>query len=251
MRHGSQKQRLDVALVARGLVVSRARAKDVIARGEVKVAGVVATRTSMMVAAATVIELTPGAGDYISRGALKLRPALAAFGLAPAGRVALDVGASTGGFTEVLLDGGAAKVYAVDNGRDQLHARLRADPRVVSLEETDARRLDTTLVPEPIGAMVVDVSFISLRKVLPAALALAAPGCWLVALIKPQFEAEPGWVPKDGVITDADVHHTVVEAVRAWFDVQPGWQVLGTLASPLKGGDGNTEFLIGAVRHGD
>ncbi len=250
MTDAPHKQRLDVALVARGLVVSRARAKDIVKRGEVRVAGVVVARTSMLVGPDSVIELAPGAGDYISRGALKLRPALSAFGLSPAGRVALDVGASTGGFTEVLLLGGAAKVYAIDNGRDQLHPRLKCDPRVVSHEETDSRRLSVDLILEPIGALVADVSFISLRKALPAALALAAPGCWLVALIKPQFEAEPSWIPKDGVVTDPDVHEDVVDAVRDWFAGRPGWRVIGLMASPLRGGDGNAEFLIGAMHDG-
>ncbi|MFM9939176.1 MAG: TlyA family RNA methyltransferase [Hyphomicrobiaceae bacterium] len=247
MAEEQQKLRLDVALVARGLVVSRARARDIIKRGEVSVNGAVMLRTAYMVTAASRIDLAPGAGDYISRGALKLRPALQAFGLSSSGRNCLDVGASTGGFTEVLLQDGAAKVYAVDNGRAQLHPDLAADPRVVSLEETDARRLDAEVIADPIGAIVADVSFISLRKALPAALELAAPGCWLVALIKPQFEAEPTWIPKDGVVTDTDVHQDVVEAVVAWLAARPGWRVLGTLESPLKGGDGNTEFLLGAI----
>lgn len=242
----NHKERLDIALVTRGLVVSRARAKDIIQRGEVTVDGKLATRGSMMVTSQTPIVLAAGAGAYVSRGALKLRPALKQFALSPAGRIALDVGASTGGFTEVLLAGGAEKVYAVDNGRDQLHPTLAADPRVISLEETDARRLSRDLVPDPIMAIVADVSFISLRKALPAALALAAPGCWLVSLIKPQFEAERAWIPKDGVITDPDVHADVVDDVGAWFASRPGWSVIGVTESPLKGGDGNTEFLLGA-----
>ena len=242
----TNKERLDIALVTRGLVVSRARAKDIIQRGEVTVAGKLATRGSMLVAPETPIELAEGAGAYVSRGALKLRPALERFQLSPAGRIALDVGASTGGFTEVLLAGGAVKVYAVDNGRDQLHPTLQSDARVISLEETDARRLSRDLVPDPVTAIVADVSFISLRKALPAALSLAAPGCWLVALIKPQFEAERAWIPKDGVITDADVHDDVVDEVREWFASRPGWTVIGVMESPLKGGDGNTEFLLGA-----
>lgn len=247
MANTQDKLRLDVALVTRGLVVSRARARDIIKRGEVRVNGIIAERTAMMVNAASVIELAPGAGDYVSRGALKLRPALGAFGFAADGRICLDVGASTGGFTEVLLQGGARRVYAVDNGRGQLHPDLLADDRVISLEETDARQLDAQIIPEPVGAIVADVSFISLRKALPAALALAAPACWLVALIKPQFEAEPAWIPRDGVITDADVHADVVKTVVGWLAARPGWRVLGTVASALKGGDGNSEFLVGAI----
>lgn len=245
-----EKQRLDLALVTRGLVVSRARARDIIKRGEVSVDGVVAMRTAMMVRPASRIELAPGAGDYISRGALKLRPALQEFALDAAGRVCLDVGASTGGFTDVLLQAGATKVYAVDNGRAQLHPTLAADPRVISLEEMDARLLDHRIIVEPVGAIVADVSFISLRKALPAALRLAGRGCWLVALIKPQFEAEPTWIPKDGVVTDEDVHEDVVAAVVDWLSSQKGWRVIGTMMSPLKGGDGNTEFLAGAI-YGD
>ena len=248
MTETPEKQRLDVALMARGLVVSRARAKDIIRRGEVTVDGQIAHKSAITVTAASRIVLAPGAGDYISRGALKLAPALDRFAFDPAGRIGLDIGASTGGFTEVLLQRGATQVYAVDNGRDQLHASLRLDPRVVSLEDTDARRLTRDMVPVAFGALVADVSFISLRKVLPVPLRLAAKGCWLVGLIKPQFEAEPSWIPKDGVVTDADIHADVVDEVVTWLASVPDWKVIGTMESPIKGGDGNTEFLIGA-RH--
>ena len=139
------------------------------------------------------------------------------------------------------------KVFAVDNGRGQLHRRLRDDPRVVSIEDFDARHLSRADIPEPVGLIVSDVSFISLEKALPAALALAAPGAWLVALIKPQFEVEPGQVPRNGVITDPAVHAKACEKVRAWLSALPGWHVRGIVGSSIKGGDGNTEFLIGAV----
>ncbi len=244
------KERLDQALVTRGLVISRARARDLVRRGEVRVDGVVAIKPASRVGPAHTIAVTPGAGDYVSRGAVKLRAALDHFQLDAAGRIGLDVGASTGGFTEVLLSRGATKVFAVDNGVGQLHASLQDDPRVVSLEEMDARDLTRDEIPQSVGALVADVSFISLTKVLPTAMRLAAPGCWLVGLIKPQFEAERTWIPKDGVITDPAVHADTVEAVQDWLRGQKGWRVLGTIASPIKGGDGNTEFLIGAVHDG-
>ncbi|MEZ5850778.1 MAG: TlyA family RNA methyltransferase [Hyphomicrobiaceae bacterium] len=244
------KERLDQALVSRGLVVSRARARDLILRGQVVVDGAVAHKPSQKVGPQARLGLPPGAGDYVSRGALKLRGALAHFEVPVAGRIGLDVGASTGGFTEALLEAGAVKVYAIDNGRGQLHPRLAGDPRVVSIEDFDARDLGRAEIAEPVGIIVSDVSFISLEKALPAALALAAPGAWLVALIKPQFEAEPGRVPRNGVIVDAAVHAQACEKVRAWLAALPGWQVRGIVESAIKGGDGNTEFLIGAVHDG-
>ena len=244
---GTEKERLDQALVTRGLVVSRARARDLVLRGEVKVDGVIAAKPALRVGPAHRLALAPGAGDYVSRGAIKLRAALDHFGFDPAGRIGLDIGASTGGFTEVLLARGATRVYAVDNGVGQLHASLKSDARVISLEETDARRLTRAEIPEPVGALVADVSFISLAKALPAALLLAAPGCWLAGLIKPQFEAERTWIPKDGVITDPDVHADAVALVENWLRDLGGWRILGTLPSPIKGGDGNSEFLIGAI----
>jgi 23S rRNA (cytidine1920-2'-O)/16S rRNA (cytidine1409-2'-O)-methyltransferase len=245
-----QKNRLDQELVARGLVVSRARAADLIRRGEVQVDGVTALKPAMPVSADSTIALTPGAGAYVSRGALKLRPALGRFGFDAAGRACLDIGASTGGFTEVILQAGARRVYAVDNGQGQLHPILATDPRVVSLEATDARMLDRMLIPEPVTAIVADVSFISLRKALPAASRLAAAGCWLIALVKPQFEAEPGIVRKDGTIVDPEIHASIVARVESWLAAQPGWRIVGLMASPVKGGDGNTEFLMGAVYDG-
>ncbi len=205
----------------------------------------------MLVAGSDAIEFDPGAGAYVSRGALKLAPALDHFGFDANGRICLDVGASTGGFTEVLLKRGAHRVYAVDNGRGQLHPSLAADTRVVSLEATDARTLDRAVIPEPVTAIVADVSFISLRKALPAALRLAAAGCWLVALVKPQFEAEPGTVRKDGTIADPAVHRRIVGELEAWIAAVPGWRLAGTIPSAVKGGDGNTEFLMAATHDAD
>ena len=241
------KERLDQALVNRGLVVSRARARDLVLRGEVAVDGIVAAKPAVRVSPTQRLSLAPGAGAYVSRGAVKLRAALDHFGLDPAGRIGLDIGASTGGFTEVLLARGAAKVYAVDNGVGQLHPSLAADTRVISLEDTDARGLTRSSILEPVGALVADVSFISLTKALPAALRLAAPGCWLTCLIKPQFETAPARIPKDGVVTDAAIHAETVASVETWLRGQGGWHILGTISSPIKGGEGNTEFLIGAI----
>ena len=241
------KERLDQALVSRGLVISRARARDLVLRGEIKIDDVVAAKPASRVGPEQQLSLAPGAGDYVSRGAVKLRAALDHFGFDPAGRIGLDIGASTGGFTEVLLDRGAAKVYAVDNGVGQLHPSLMSDARVTSFEGTDARLLTHNEIPEPVGALVADVSFISLTKALPAALSLAAPGCWLVGLIKPQFEAGRTAIPRHGIVTDAQVHADVVAGVESWLRACAGWRNLGAIPSPIKGGDGNTEFLIGAI----
>jgi 23S rRNA (cytidine1920-2'-O)/16S rRNA (cytidine1409-2'-O)-methyltransferase len=189
------------------------------------------------------------ASPFVSRGGLKLAAALDAFGLDPKGRVALDIGASTGGFTEALLERGAKRVFAVDVGRDQLHDKLREDRRVVVLEETDARALDAEIIEGPIGAIVADVSFISLTKALPAALRLAAPGAWLVALVKPQFEVGRDAVGKGGIVRDAQARARAVAEVRAFIDATPGWAVFAEMPSPIPGGSGNEEVLIGA-RHG-
>lgn len=240
--------RLDQALVERGLVATRSRARDLIRRGEVTVDGAVAMKPAAAVSPGSTIALSPGAGDYVSRGALKLAAALDCFALSPAGRICLDVGASTGGFTETLLRRGAARVHAVDVGTGQLDAALAADARVAALEQTDVRHLDRSVIPDPVAAVVADVSFMSLTLALPAALALTAPGAWLVALVKPQFEAGRAAVGKGGIVRDAAAHAAAVEKVRAWIAAQPGWRPLGVLPSPVTGGSGNAEFLIAAVR---
>jgi 23S rRNA (cytidine1920-2'-O)/16S rRNA (cytidine1409-2'-O)-methyltransferase len=242
--------RLDKEIVARGLAPSRSRAQDLIRRGLVAVDGIAALKPGAEVPAGAEIRIAGSAGDAVSRGGVKLAAALDYFRLQPEGRVALDVGASTGGFTEALLRRGAARVYAVDVGHGQLHSRLKQDARVVALEGCDARRLDRTLVPEPVGAVVADVSFISLTKALPAALALAAPGAWLAALIKPQFEAGPAAVGKGGIVRDPADRERAVATVEAWFAGLAAWRVLGVIPSPIAGGSGNVEFLLGAVRDG-
>ena len=171
------------------------------------------------------------------------------FQLSPDGQFALDVGASTGGFTEVLLTRGAAKVYAVDVGRDQLHALLRTDPRVVSLEAADARHIDQTMVPDAVSAITADVSFISLTQALPAALVRAAPGAWLAALVKPQFEAGRAAVGKGGLVRDDADRQRAIGRVRDFLEAE-GWRVLGVIESPITGGSGNVEYLIGARHEG-
>jgi 23S rRNA (cytidine1920-2'-O)/16S rRNA (cytidine1409-2'-O)-methyltransferase len=240
-----RKKRIDQCLVEEGLAPSRAQAADLVRRGCVLVDGAIATKPGAAISENASLELVPGTVAHVSRGALKLAAALDAFDLSPAGRVALDVGASTGGFAEVLLARGAAKVYAVDVGRDQLHASLKADPRVISLEATDARRIDATLVPEPVSAITADVSFISLTQALPAALRRAAPGAWLAALVKPQFEAGREAVGKGGLVRDDVDRQRAIVRVQDFLAAE-GWLVLGVIESPISGGSGNVEYLIGA-----
>ncbi|MCC7252265.1 TlyA family RNA methyltransferase [Hyphomicrobium sp.] len=241
--------RLDKALLLRGLIPTRSRARDLIVRGAVSVDGAVELKPGALVADDTPIALAESS-DYVSRGGLKLEAALDAFGLDPQGRVALDVGASTGGFTDVLLRRGAEHVFAVDVGHGQFNPRLAADPRVTSLEGQDVRALTVREVPRPVEAIVADVSFISLEKALPAALGLAAPGAWLVALVKPQFEAGREAVGKGGIVRDASVREAQVDKIAAWIGGLPGWRVVGIVASPIAGGSGNQEFLLGARRDG-
>jgi len=244
------KQRADVALVERGLVESRAKAQALIMAGKVFSETRRVEKPGQPVAEDTPLEVKGQEHPWVSRGGMKLAHALAHFGLSPEGRIAVDVGASTGGFTDVLLQHGAAKVYAVDVGHGQLAWKLRSDPRVVVLERTNARRLDAALIPEAPGVVVCDASFIGLATVLPASLGLAAPGAWAVALIKPQFEAGPEKVGKGGVVRDAAVHAEVCERVRGWWEGLPGWTVLGIEPSPILGPEGNREFLIAARREG-
>ena len=183
---------------------------------------------------------------WVSRGGLKLEHGLKEFGLSPERRICLDIGASTGGFTDVLLTHGAAKVHAVDVGHGQLAWKLRSDPRVVVHEKTNARHLTAETIPDPIGALVCDASFIGLATLLPAPLALCVPGAWAVALIKPQFEAGRDQVGSKGVVRDPAVHAAVCERVREWWSGLPGWEVLGIAESPITGPEGNREFLLAA-----
>jgi 23S rRNA (cytidine1920-2'-O)/16S rRNA (cytidine1409-2'-O)-methyltransferase len=242
------KSRADQLLVERGLVESRARAQAVIMAGLVFSGERRIAKAGGMLAVDAPLELRGQDHPWVSRGGLKLAHALTAFGLDVSGLICLDVGASTGGFTDVLLANGAAKVYAVDVGKGQLAWKLRKDPCVVVLEETNARHLSRAEVPDDIDFIVCDASFIGLDKVLPAPLALTRPGAHLVALIKPQFQAGPGDVGKGGVVRDPEVHTRVCAEMRAWLEAQPGWRVLGITESPITGPAGNKEFLIAAVR---
>jgi 23S rRNA (cytidine1920-2'-O)/16S rRNA (cytidine1409-2'-O)-methyltransferase len=243
-----KKTRLDRLLVETGLAPTRSRAADLVRRGCVKVGGKPQLKPGALVAPDAELALSPEACLYVSRGGEKLEAALDEFGFDPKGRVALDIGASTGGFSDVLIARGAAKVYAVDVGSGQLHAKLRVNPKVISLEGTDARTLDRSLIREEVTAIVADVSFISLTSALPAALRLAAPRAWLVALVKPQFEAGRPAVGKGGIVRKPAERKKSVEKIRGFIE-KAGWTVIGEIASPILGGSGNEEFLIGA-RHG-
>lgn len=239
--------RLDQLLVARGLAESRAKAKAAIEAGGVTVDGASARAASQTVNEDAVVTYVD-AFRWVGRGALKLERALDLWPVAVDGRVVLDVGASTGGFTEVCLDRGAARVFAVDVGTGQLHPKVAVDPRVLNLEKTDARDLTPDVITEAPSLIVCDVSFISLSKVLPTALDLAAPGADLITLVKPQFEADgPKAVGKKGVVKDPEAHAAAVAKVRDWLD-ESGWTVREVADSPITGGDGNVEFLLWAQK---
>ena len=240
------KTRLDQALVARGLAESRARAKAAIEAGGVTVDGVPAQAASQAVGENAVIAYAD-AHRWVGRGALKLDHALSLWPVAVEGRTVLDVGASTGGFTEVCLSHGATRVFAVDVGTGQMHARVLADPRVVNLERTDARDLTPALIPETPQLIVCDASFIGLAKVLPAALALAALDADLITLVKPQFEAAGPGGTKKGVVKDAAAQQAALASVSNWLE-GVGWTVQATAESPISGGTGNVEFLLWASR---
>jgi 23S rRNA (cytidine1920-2'-O)/16S rRNA (cytidine1409-2'-O)-methyltransferase len=241
----AKRPRADLVLVERGLAESRARAQALILAGLVYEGTKRVEKPGDGVAQPEALTVRGRDHPWVSRGGLKLVKGLDHFGIDPTGLTGLDVGASTGGFTDVLLNRGAAKVYAVDVGHGQLAWSLRQDPRVVVLERTNARHLDRALIPDPVGIVVCDASFIGLETVLPAALALAAPGAWLVALIKPQFEVGPDRVGKGGVVRDPELHREVCDRITAWLAARPGWQVLGVTESPITGPEGNVEFLIG------
>ena len=239
--------RIDQLLVARGVFDSRARARAAIEAGRVRADGRVVAKPSEKVAEDAEIQ-AEAAHPWVGRGALKLAHALELWPVAIEGRVVLDIGASTGGFTEVCLDRGAARVFAVDVGTGQLHPSVAADPRVVNLEKTDARHLTTALITDTPSLIVCDASFISLSKVLPAALALAEPEADLITLVKPQFEADgPKAVGKKGVVKDPEAHAAAVARVRDWLE-ESGWTVREVADSPITGGDGNVEFLLWAQK---
>jgi 23S rRNA (cytidine1920-2'-O)/16S rRNA (cytidine1409-2'-O)-methyltransferase len=230
--------RADLLLVARGLVESRAKARAAIEAGGVLADGVVVEKPSDLIAEAAQLEVTPP-HPWVSRGGVKLAAALDAFGINPSGRICLDVGASTGGFTDVLLSRGAARVYAVDVGQGQLHARLRADARVVSLERTDARALTREQIIDPPTLIVCDASFIGAAKVLATPLSLAGPQADLATLIKPQFEAGPG----HGGVLKEEIAREAAQGAIAMLDGLEGFRFVAAIDSPIRGGDGNLELL--------
>lgn len=237
-------RRLDQALVAAGLASSRARAQALIAAGAVTIDGRVATKPAILVASDARLHVTPDVLPWVSRAALKLIAGLDAFGIDPAGQVALDLGASTGGFSQVLLARGAAEVWAVDVGHGQLAAELRDEPRLHLHEGLNVRDLTPDHVPAP-ALVVADLSFIPLATALPPALALAEDGATLVALVKPQFEVGPARVGKGGIVRDPAARADALAGVRAFLETS-GWTVLGDTPSPIAGGDGNRETLIAA-----
>lgn len=241
--------RLDQMLVARGDFPTRSRAQDAIKRGKVRLHGRVCDKPGQLVGPDAEIAVDDPAKGYVSRAALKLVAGLDAFGLDPKGRVALDVGASTGGFTQVLLERGARHVVAIDVGHGQMDAGLAADPRVTLREGLNARKLARAdLSGHPVECLVSDVSFISLRLALPPALALAESGAFCVLLVKPQFEAGRAAIGKGGVLADSALGPRIAEELAAWLDGQEGWRSLGLAPSPIRGGDGNAEFLLGGVK---
>ncbi len=238
-----KRVRIDRLLVERGLFESRAKAQEAIAAGMVTADGTTVTKPAEAVSADAALQAAP-AHPWVSRGGLKLVAALDHFGIDPSGRICLDVGASTGGFTQVLLARGARRVYAVDVGRGQLHASLGGHPDVVAIEATDIRKLEPARLEQPPDLVTVDVSFIPLKLVLPAACALPRASAQAVVLIKPQYEAGPAHVKK-GVVRDPAIHEQVCGEVTALV-ASLGWTVLGVVASPIAGGDGNHEFLMAA-----
>lgn len=241
--------RLDLYLVGNGCFESRAQAQEAIRAGLVRIDGDVASKPSQTVGAGEKISVDGAAHPFVSRGGVKLDAALRTMEIDPAGKICLDLGASTGGFTDVLLRAGAAKVYAVDVGTGQLHEKIRNDLRVVALEQTHAKDLSSTLIPELVEIIVCDVSFISLKKALPPALTFAAPGARLVALIKPQFEVGRSRIGKGGIVKAGYANsYGVAEDICEWLAAQPGWKPTGYIDSPIAGADGNREFLIGAIR---
>lgn len=241
------KVRADLALVALGLAESRTRAQALILAGNVFVGDRRVAKAGDLVADDALLTVKGRDHPWVSRGGVKLAHGLAHFGFEVSGAIGLDVGSSTGGFTDVLLTRGAARVYAIDVGTNQLAWKLRSDPRVIVHEQTNARALTREIVPEPVDIVVCDASFIALAKVLDAALDLARPGAMLVALVKPQFEAGRAEVGKGGVVREPAVHARVCDAAAAWV-ASKGWIVAGVETSPITGPEGNVEFLLGATK---
>ena len=243
-----KKERADKLLVDRGLAESRARAQALIMAGQAFAGEAKIAKAGQLIDPGAALDVRGKDHPWVSRGGLKLAHALKEFGISTSGRIALDVGASTGGFTDVLLAGGAARVFAVDVGHGQLAWKLRQDDRVVVLERTNARHLSRAEVPNAIDLIVCDASFIGLETLLPAPMALAAETADLIALIKPQFEVGKGRVGRGGVVRDPVLHEEVCARILGWLDDRPGWRVMGLAESPVLGPEGNKEFLVWAQR---
>ena len=246
----SKKHRLDQYLVEQGHYETRSRARDAILRGAIRIDGVPATKPAMSVPAGAGVEITDPASTYVSRAALKLKAGLQTCKFSPAGLTCLDLGASTGGFCQVLLEAGARRVIAIDIGHDQMHPTIAGDPRVENLEGINARELTR----EQIGGarfefLTCDMSFISLRLALPPALALAEPGAQGIFLIKPQFELGREALGKGGIVRDGHAGELVAREIAQWLEKEQGWRVVHQLASPLRGGDGNLEYLLCARKN--
>lgn len=239
----SERIRLDLALEQRGLVPSRARARDAILRGTVTINGVTAVKQNQMVGRDDKLALSDPAANYVSRAALKLVAGLEAGGINPAGKTCIDVGASTGGFTQVLMERGARRIYAVDVGHDQLHQRLKGSDRVVSMEGVNARDLTAEMIPEPIDLLVSDVSFVSVVKVLEAPLALCSAEADAIILFKPQFEVGRRNVGKGGIVTSDEAIQVALTEVIAFMETQ-GFKHRQSVTSPIAGGDGNVETVL-------
>ena len=244
----SAKVRLDQTLVARGLAGSRNQAQALIMAGKVFVGDTRLEKAGHLISEELEITVRGRIHPWVSRGGQKLVHGLSHFDIDPSDAIALDIGASTGGFTDVLLSNGAARVYAVDVGYGQLAWKLRQDERVVVLEKTNARYLDQELIPDAADLIVCDASFIGLQTVLPSALALAALDAVLIALIKPQFEVGRSQVGKGGVVRNQKLHDGVCAQISEWLGALRGWSVMGITESPISGSEGNKEFLIGAQR---
>ena len=238
--------RLDQALVARGLIETRSAAQAAIKSGNVKVNGKAIRKSAFKVSDADTIE-AKAAHPYVSRAALKLKGALEAFDVNPSGKICLDIGSSTGGFSELLVLRGAAKIYAVDVGTEQLHPSLRHESKIISLEQQDARTLTAAIIPDPIDMLVTDASFISLTKILPVPLKFLKRGGEAILLIKPQFELGPDALNKNGVVKDIERAQDAPRLISAWM-IDHGFAVKGQIKSPIRGGSGNSEFLIYAVK---
>jgi len=240
-----QNERADVFLVNHGFAASRSEAQAAIRAGQVQADGQQITKAAQRLRAGMNIRYQP-AHPYVSRGGVKLAAALDHFSLSPERRICLDIGASTGGFTQVLLERNASRVYAVDVGHGQLHSKIKNDRRVVSLEGRNARDLTAAIISEPPQTIVADVSFISLKQALPPALGLAARDAWAVFLVKPQFELGR-WGTSSGIVKDERARETALAEVSSWVKAQ-NWQVIGSMESPIEGGDGNREYLLAAKK---